>query len=184
MTVKYDIAGNRFRSLQYAVLELSEVAFPDFPVKGGIRVFVWGANFMIKQANSFTAWDSKWRTEMKLQLQDAQVELHQSLCKIMETGLIYDQLNMGNIAMGEMMMRELMVIEERYKDRALNHQKDNVERALFLGSEQRINLCIHPELIKYIGEEMRAEALILKERRKAREERALLKPPKNNKDEK
>ena len=87
--------------------------------------------------------------------------------------------------MAEMIMREIMVIEEKYRDRLGQKESSNSaiagELALFRGMEQRQCLCIHPELIAYIGEELKKEALILKERRKAREERNLLKPPKPEK---
>ena len=48
------------------------------------------------------------------------------------------------------------------------------ETSYFLGAGvSKANLCISPKLLEYIADQMKAEAAISKERRKAREERAL-----------
>ena len=143
---------------------------------------MWGLRFMLENGGTPCGWRTKWRADMKLQIQDGGVEFHESACRMLQVGSSYDQLNLGNVAMAEMLMREVMCTEEKYKDRAGGVKDGSLtEKSLFLGLEQRVNLCIHPELLAYIGEEMRKEAIILKERRKAREERVLLKPEKEKK---
>jgi hypothetical protein len=61
--------------------------------------------------------------------------------------------------------------------------EDAGESALFMGAAAgaRAGLVISPKLTEWIGAEMQKEALVAKERRKAREERALSR--KNDKKE-
>ena len=181
LAVKFDEQGKRHRDFRSGVLDMSEELFDDYPIKGP-RCLHWGLKFMLEHGNSPTGWHSKWKSDLKLQATDPGVETHDTLCRIFQFGTCYDQLNLGNCVIAETMMRELMFVEEKHKDRATGAGKDGggfSEKALFTGHEARVNLCIMPELVAYIGDEMRKEALIMKERRKAREERALMKPEKN-----
>ena len=93
------------------------------------------------------------------------VDVHESTGRLLQNGVCYD-LNLGNIVREEQAMREVMTIEERYKDRAGGNKGSDLlnERALFARHEMRVNLCINPALVE------------LKERRKAREASNLMKP--------
>ena len=80
--------------------------------------------------------------------------------------------------MAEYLGRQVQLTEEKWKDRVLGNQNEGAsEAAMFSGVGQR-TLCIAPQLQDWMTEELRKESAILKERRKAREERNLLKPPK------
>eukprot|EP00974_Lingulodinium_polyedra_P098941 9589641-Lingulodinium_polyedra.AAC.1 len=69
------------------------------------------------------------------------------------------------------------MVEERWKEQVLGTGAEaSGEAYLFQGMDSRATLCIAPELQSYIAEEFRKESAALKERRKAREERALAKP--------
>ena len=181
LAVRFDEQGKRHRDFRSGILEMTEEKFDDYPIKGP-RCLLWGLKFMLEHGNSPTGWHAKWKSDLKLQSTDPGVETHDTLCRIFQYGTCYDQLNLGNLVIAETMMRELMFVEEKHRDRITGGGKEGggsvSEKALFTGHEQRVNLCIFPELVAYIGDEMRKEALIMKERRKAREERALLKPPK------
>ena len=180
LAVKFDEQGKRHRDFRSGVLDMTEEEFDDYPIKGP-RCLLWGLKFMLEHGNSPTGWHAKWKSDLKLQATDPGVETHDTLCRIFPYGTCYDQLNLGNCVIAETMMRELMFVEEKHKDRVTGGGKDGggvSEKALFTGHEARVNLCIRPELVAYIGDEMRKEALIMKERRKAREERALMKPEK------
>ena len=179
LAVKFDEQGKRHRDFRSGVLEMTQDLFDDYPIKGP-RCLLWGLKFMLEHGNSPTGWHAKWKSDLKLQITDPGVETHDTLCRLFQYGTCYDQLNLGNCVIAETMMRELMFVEEKHKDRATGGGNGGSvsEKALFTGHEQRVNLCIMPDLVAYIGDEMRKEALIMKERRKAREERELLKPPK------
>ena len=128
-------------------------------------------------------WDTKWRSDGRLQFTDHGVEQHESLCRTIHLGLGFDGLNAASLASFELSMRELMMIEERHKERfAIQNNNANAlasERSLFLGLSQRANLCILPALIEYVGSEVQKEQAVMKERRNAREERELLKTHNN-----
>jgi hypothetical protein len=49
---------------------------------------------------------------------------------------------------------------------------------IFTGEAQRGGLCISPKLQEWVANELKIESAVLKERRKAHEERALAKPGK------
>ena len=89
-----------------------------------------------------------------------------------------DQLDLSNIAAAEAMARELQVQEERYADR-VRIVDDADERELYAGVETSGNLCVMPELKSWVGERLKDQNLINKERRKAREERGFRRQGKN-----
>ena len=85
------------------------------------------------------------------------------------------------------MRRQLQLLEERVYEAELTAPSSKkgqgsgklqsayevVESGLFLGTtETKGNLCICPALSEWISEQLKAEAAVAKERRKAREERA------------
>ena len=96
--------------------------------------------------------------------------------------ICFDQLQVGSLAAAEFCARQIQLVEEKYRDRGV--PKDSLElvseseAALFSGSRSRTTICVCPALSEWIAEEMRKEAAVMKERRKAREERNLAKPPK------
>ena len=92
----------------------------------------------------------------------------------------YDQVNLPNLAAAEALCREIQVQEERYADRVASRTEWGEERSIFSGQETHGNLCICPELKKWAGQILSERNLINKERRKAREERGLARPPKKS----
>ena len=190
MPVKYDSRGERFRTYVEAVGELSEVKFADWPVAGP-RTFIWCSKHMLAQAGSPTAWHSKWIAEQKLDPSSPNVGVHENACRVFETLLCYDQGNGGNLASGELVARQIQLCEERERDAALavsggkDKKKEqalkvdlSAEHHLYMGGgHTRGNLCICPLLSEWIALELQKEASVLKERRKAREERGLRAPP-------
>ncbi len=76
--------------------------------------------------------------------------------------------------------RAVQVQEERYAHKVAAQGDFHDERAIYAGRGTVGNLCIAPELKKHVAEIMRERNAIAKERRKAREERGLQKPPKKS----
>ena len=145
----------------------------------GPRTLKWVLAFMLENGPSAMGWHHKWKADCKLQDSDAGVDAHETYCRVLQTMASYDQLDLGNLAGVELMVRQLQLVEERHKDRLGGSSgKDSLdEKYLFAGSAHRNNLCVCPKLQEWVGEEMRKESLIMKERRKAREERGLARPP-------
>ena len=99
---------------------------------------------------------------------------HEAWSKVLQAMVTYDQLDTTNLASAEMVVRALQRIEEKHKFK-LTSSDDAGEGALFMGSSggTRVGSIIAPKLTEWVGAEMQKEALVVKERRKAREERAL-----------
>ena len=97
----------------------------------------------------------------------------------------YDRANAPNLAAAELLSRQVQMVEERHKDRALGSSSDAAdsrdELHLFAGRATRSNLCTSPLLSAWIADQLRDEAAINKERRKAREARAHAFPKKGPK---
>jgi hypothetical protein len=179
MSVKYDQAGERYREFSEALPLLETIAWADSPVKGPNTV-LWVCRFMKENGGTPSGWHSKWVSLMKLQATDAGVHAHEIGCKTLEIMICFDQLQVGSLAAAEFCARQIQLVEEKYRDRGV--PKDSLElvseAALFSGARSKTTICVCPTLSEWIAEEMRKEAAIMKERRKAREERNLAKPQK------
>ena len=75
------------------------------------------------------------------------------------------------------------MVEERWKARIYGNAEQSEamqDSFLYAGAATRGCLCIHPELQSWVAGELSKEYAVAKERRKAREERALLRPKKED----
>lgn len=113
---------------------------------------------------------------MRLSAADVGVGLHEACCLTLEAMCSYDQLNCANLAAAEHAARQAQLTDERWKERATgsaDSADQHLEFHLFAGTGTRGYLCICPALAEWISDELKRESAINKERRKAREERAL-----------
>ena len=178
MNVKYDHSGKRFRESRDALQIMQEdEAWTDWPIKGP-RTTRWVLDHMVTHAGSPKGWNQRWMTEMKLNASDPGVDVHELCCTTLEFLLTYDQYHLGNSAAAEKLSRDLQLQEERNADRVSVAATGSEEAAIFGGTGTRGNLCICPDLKAHVAEELKAITAVSKERRKAREERALTKVPK------
>ena len=113
---------------------------------------------------------TKWRTACKLDLSDASVLLHEGFLKLVETLLCVDQLDVSYLASGELMARQLQMCEKKHRDKLQMATASGSDDAhLYLGIGQtRGHIMVCPSLQEWIGEGLRKESLVLKERCKAR----------------
>ncbi|CAK0821973.1 unnamed protein product, partial [Prorocentrum cordatum] len=187
--------GERERRFGETVNALSETPVQAWPVQGP-RALLWCLSFMSTMAGTPTAWHQRWLTSMALPGEDEHAKLHETLCRVLDLAVVYDQLQIAEMASFEIIARQLQLLEERvYETRspppsgaapkakaaarggASAGTSSSPETSYFLGAGvSKANLCISPKLLGYIADQMRAEAAISKERRKAREERALRAP--------
>ena len=178
MSVLYDNQGTRHRNFDQAVQFMESFSFADFPIVGPLTV-LWCCLFIRAHGGSPTAWHQRWMLLVKLQPTDPYAMFHETLLRILEFMVQYDQLGVCALASAEYIMRQVQLIEERYKEKVIGAASETtVEAALYAGQANRTGLCICPALSEWIAGEMRGEAAVMKERRKAREERALAKPGK------
>ena len=97
---------------------------------------------------------------------------HEILCMIMEAMVCTDQLNAPALQCAEICARRLQLIKEAH--RINPGAPDYTAGDIFMGSGlHRNGAAIDPGLSKFVADELRAEAAIAKEARKAREEKGL-----------
>jgi hypothetical protein len=186
LAVRYNSAGFRQREYRDMLTLVSEDPWPDFPVRGP-RTCRWVLQFMLEHGGTPRGWHQRWKADAKLQQTDAGVALHEVCCFILESMCTYDQLNAPNLASAEHAARQVQLVEERWKDRLIGSAENQdalVDMHLYSGQATRGTICVAPQLQEWISEELRKEFSVAKERRKAREERALTRTPKNEKGEK
>jgi hypothetical protein len=149
------------------------VAFDDFVVKGP-RTCLWVIKHMLEAGGTPVGHHQRWRANCKLQATDGGVAEHETFCKILQTMLTYDQLDVSNLASAEVIARQIQLIEERYENKLATDSDKAGQNHLFSGlDDTRGGICLCPALREYVAQELTKESLIMKERRKAREERAL-----------
>lgn len=154
-------------------LECKEVTFSDWPVAGP-RTIPHVLSRVVEHGGSPIAHSQAWRVACKFQPSDKPAQDHELLCRILQTMVVYDQLDVTNLASAELVGRAIQRIEDQHKLK-LHAADDSGETSLFLGSAggSRVGTVISPKLSEWIGAGMQKEAAIAKERRKAREERNL-----------
>ena len=122
---------------------------------------------------------AKFRADGRLQLADPGVGEHERCCRMLTSMACYDQLNLPNLASAELLSRSVQVTEERHRDKFVAKGSEMDDQHLYMGSQLgRGQVCVCPLLQEWVSEELRKESAVLKERRKAREERTLTKPGK------
>ena len=118
MSVHRNSAGDRHREFRNAVFELVESSWAGWPVSGP-RTFLWCCKFMSEHALHPLAHHSHFA-----QLSAAQE--HELLCREIEFGLTFDQLQGAELSCFELLARRLQMLEMRHRDR--------VARSLLEGS--------------------------------------------------
>ena len=173
LPISRDEEGNRYKDFRTGVQECKQCEFTDWPV-GGPRTAKHVVLEMVSHAGSALAHHQAWRTACKFQPSDGPAVEHEGLCKILHTMLTYDQLDISNLASAELIARGIQRIEEKHKYK-LQASDESGEGALFMGAMggARIGSVVSPKLTEWVGGELQKEALVAKERRKAREERNL-----------
>ncbi|CAK0859145.1 unnamed protein product, partial [Prorocentrum cordatum] len=99
---------------------------------------------------------------------------HEMMCRLLEIGLCYDQLHGSNLASMELVARSIQTENERYRHRFESSEDADLNHNLMIGMTRgRGHVCACPALRDHVSAQLQKEASIAKERRKAREERAL-----------
>ena len=172
-----DNEGVRFSEFREATKKSRPTDFPDWPIAGP-RTTKWALDFISEHGGTPLGHHQAWRSACRFQPGDGPVLEHESWSRVLQSMVCYDQLDATNLACGELVARNIQRIEERHKDRAIASEEQS-EAALFMGMPQgsRAGLCISPALNTWAGKQTAEEACVAKERRKAREERALARKP-------
>jgi len=178
LPVGYDSTGGRHRPFSDAAKMCSETAFIEWFLKGP-RTVLYVIHF-IMVFGSALGWHTKWKSEVKLGPDHKDVLQHELICKVLQVAVEFDQLDVSNLMSFELLLRELQLIEDRHGDK-LNAgddlQKERAEEYQILMGLQKTQTCMDPRLKEFLAGELQKSAAVMKERRKAREERTLARKP-------
>ena len=173
MAIQTDVRGQRHRPFSEAARLLVEMPFADWPIDGP-RTLLWVVLFILRVAGTPLAWHQKFRTDGDLDDDEPGVGNHEMMCRLLELGLCYDQLHGSNLALMEMVARGIQTENERYRYRFESSEDAELNHNLMIGmTHGRGHVCVCPALRDHVSSQLQKEAAIAKERRKAREERAL-----------
>ena len=106
-------------------------------------------------------------------------QLHEILSEVIEMLGCVDQLDLPNLAGIEVLARHLQYVEHEVKKKQDAKKAGDTGAEYFLARAKRSGgALIAPELIKWVADRAARDSAILKEQRKAAEERALARAPK------
>ncbi|CAK0882535.1 unnamed protein product, partial [Prorocentrum cordatum] len=106
LPVKYETARQRHRSYKEAASLTTTTAFEDWPISGP-RTAEWLAREIARQELTPVRRHSWWRQLLGLGPSDWGVGEHESLSRLFEHALTYDQLNFGELASLELAGRRM-----------------------------------------------------------------------------
>ncbi|CAK0789849.1 unnamed protein product, partial [Prorocentrum cordatum] len=178
LTVKSGPRG-RGREWREVVDACEEEPFGDFPVAGP-RSAWWCLDFL-RRRHTPTDHHLMFKTTARLQSEQWGVQEHEQLMKYIELAGTYDQLDLSNCAFAEAIFRRAQTIEWSYHDRLREadsaSSKDKMspeEFSAFSGfSKAGDLLMVAPTLLEFVKGQVEKDAAIMKNIRKAREEREL-----------
>ena len=127
-----------------------------------------------KKSGTPSSWHTKWLNESGIEKKSPEAVAHEIGMDTLEAFMCYDQLNVPNVSGIELLIRWMQMIEHAV---AQNPKKPAMENTgFFLGNSSRTpGGGLTSALAKHVAAEAAKEASVLKEQRKAREEKALLK---------
>ena len=187
-----EMGGRRHREWSSVGDVCTEIEMKQWPIEGP-RSAIWVVQFLARLANGgpepYHRW---WRSATKLGMADWGVPEHQQLCRYLHLMGCYDQLDIGNLAVSEAICRRLQLIEYQYRERSRESARGGAQGGAasssltglaVMGSNEadlfdgigRLDsvVCVSPQLVSWISQELQKTADIDKAARKAREERAL-----------
>ena len=162
-----------------AVAASSEIARASWSIRGP-RTTLWCMQHMEQHAGNPIAWHNRWMANSRIDANTGGADTHEAACRLLHTLCCIDGLNVSNLAAGELVARQIQLLEERQRERK-PPANELVDSHLYMGDgASRDNLCVCPDLQDWISTELHKEMSVHKERRKAREERTLLAKDRKN----
>ena len=173
--MRFEADGSQYREFREAAQLCDQMDIEKFVVPGP-RTAAWVLRFMCENGGTPLGRHAKFKAEAQLTHADPGVTTHEHLCKLLQTAVTVDQYDVTNSAMMELLCREIQMIEEKYSDRLRTKDLMSEESEYYLRTTTgSSSVCMCPALRAWVGEELRADAAVMKERRKAIEVR---RPPK------
>ena len=116
LAVRRGPAGNRARTWKEVVEDTGETPFPDFPLEGP-RTVRWCVEFIGRRQGGPMDHHRWWVSSYGLRSDDPAVQQHELTMKVLELMGTYDQLDLGNSAGLERLMREAQLTEWHFEEK-------------------------------------------------------------------
>lgn len=170
-SVKFGPDGSRRRNYREAVKSMTEVDFSDWPLEGP-RTCAWVAREVARVAEGPRSQHGLWVRGSRIPDGDRAIHEDLVLATIFEMVVCYDCLNVANLASMEVLCRRRQLLVEAH---SANPAAPSYEGGdYFLGTGSRPGgAIVAPNLASFVSERLRADAAILKEKRKLAEARNL-----------
>ena len=169
--------GERYRDFRSLAQSIEMVDFNDWPLLGP-RTAAWYITELSKTGMSPVARHSHWIHENDHKKDDPLVLQHELLSEVLEMAGSVDQLDLSNLIFAEVVVRQMQFIEAELKRRS-DSAKPLDGSEYYLARTRKTGGALQaPALTEYISKRAQAEGAVLKEQRKAAEERALARPKK------
>lgn len=171
LSVKYGGDGGRRRRYRESTEEMSEGDFPDWPIDGP-RTCQWVVREIGRTAEGPREQPALWVRNARIPDGDRAIYEDLVLALILETAVCYDCLNVVNLASMEILCRKRQLLAEAH---AANPAAPSYEGGdYFLGTGLRAGgAIVAPSLSAFVSDKLKADAAILKEKRKLAEARNL-----------
>ena len=169
LKVRFDEGGERWRTIGESHAGSKEEIFDDWPMEG-VRSSLFVLRQLRRCNRTWMLGHQEWVRESGIRSTDRAVHEHGVLSKALELGTCYDQLNMANIAMVEVLVKRRMLIEAAYKRNPEAPNFDGAEHLLGFTVDDSGEM-LDPEAIKLQATKMKDENNIAREQRLRREER-------------
>jgi hypothetical protein len=165
----------------------SQIAVLDWNLPGP-RTVTWCVQFINRQSGGPEGHHRQWKLVFKLDEENWGVAEHGGIMKAVARFAEFDGVDLSNLAGAELLLRRAQLIEYVYsskgpggggakggnkggeskKDAGLLHY----ESSIFMGSNKDYgDVMVAPELLEYVSKEVEKDAAVMKQVRKAREER-------------
>ena len=166
-------SGERFRPFPSVADTCEAVEFSDWPLVGP-RTVKYYITEIARTGMGPVARHSQWKHENNLRDDDQLCLSHEVLSEALELLGCVDQFDLANSAGVESMVRQLQFIENEVRKKTEAARPHDASE-YYLGRPKKVGGAIHaPDLSRFIADQSARDSAILKETRKAAEERTLL----------
>ena len=174
LPVKFEAGGRRHRPFAEAVDLLSE----DEP-QGGLMLegpasVMWLAQSRRDGGGNFAMGHEHWVRTANISAGDRSVYEHEVLSRVLDSMLCTDQLNLPALQSAELVARRLQLIEEAHRIAPGAPDYSSADHFMGWASRQH-GAAVAPRLREHVAGNLRGDAAVAKEARKAAEEAKLRK---------
>lgn len=184
--MSFQETGREERLWRDVARDSKEEAFADWSIPGP-RTTSWCVRYINRRNGGPSDHHRWWVSNSGLQPDSWGVQEHETLMKIVDKLGRFDGLDVTNLAGAELIFLRLQLIEYFYsekgpgggkgggkaKDKRSDDGSYKAEAAVFTGMHREYgDVMVAPDLLDYVSREVEKDASVMKQVRKAREERA------------